>query len=1050
MPALLFKRHTAFTAQLTQATALLLPALFVIGVDSTFFVWAKNMQLRLVGASLPAQYPPYLYVLSVALGVLAGLAVWFMLLVALTWCCDPSRIPRLRWMTAAAHLSLLLAPGAQQYHDSLRVLGLPPMHPIGLALWCFIFSNCIAFLFCFSSNKLKAHGSDFFVAAIFLIILLLFIPHISPFSTSFPGWTQDLERFSGNSFQLFYNSSFYSIIPWIDQSEAYGGMPVNVFAHYSWLLGIVSYLSNTIVSDFSARLLTYKYVFLVDTWIGLFGYYVFFNYGLRLQDRTSFLGALLVYFSNQYFIYQIESVGAGYHASFFILPYTLLFYTIACRSRERVVYAFLAGFLYSATMYVTRPHLDLFKTAFEWVALPYIVWCTIFICKRRVAARLILPCLTGIGFLAGCALWLLPLLDATLSHEILLSGYTTELLQKHDLGTVKRIYGALWDHDVLTTLKILLFQDFQAPRQYVLGTHQNLLRVCFIGLFVPVLLFCLHKLRSLFREYETLLGFWIVYTVFVLYVLIAGETSVPSLIMEALQHDNIRAFYRFSTLVMLGVATTTTIVIDYCSQKSKYRSFLPYFIAFMCLWGLVLGIDTLVNATDPAIAATLSFPSIIAAVSFCVGLSLLSRYKHPLLLYLSFGVCLGFFAYFDQDMLHPQPTGRYTFTAAFLATAHELSHDPRTQAFALKRIARVRAVAPAHGAQGMRFLQELAQLPGDGLYDILPFLQRHAAQIDRMLIPSDYDPYVSRLFNHALADRATIWHGANALGVYFAPPSKEVAFARAGDIDLVNWNCGHGMFFPANRVEIFARNASSLDFLHASPFPLNKELTLLYAISGTDYVIIPRHNAREEHFFLTQGFHKVSMRPLWSGYTLFANPFSYHRAYFADRVVPLPSLDLDRMPGGFSPRFQNAIAEARRRLSATHLPLSSPPHPVALLETAGPPPVLSGKSVIDAMRIRANKALFTVTTTGQALFVYNACWLKDWRCWIDGRPAPISHVNIAFMGVAVPPGKHTIFFEYVAKAKMTGFAILCLTAIVLFAVLHVQAAKQGKNTHASK
>lgn len=61
---------------------------------------------------------------------------------------------------------------------------------------------------------------------------------------------------------------------------------------------------------------------------------------------------------------------------------------------------------------------------------------------------------------------------------------------------------------------------------------------------------------------------------------------------------------------------------------------------------------------------------------------------------------------------------------------------------------------------------------------------------------------------------------------------------------------------------------------------------------------------------------------------------------------------------------------------------------------------------------------------------------SGWRASVDGRPVPILPANIAFRGVALPPGNHRVEFVYQPEVvRLGGMISLTTLAIVLWQLL---------------
>jgi hypothetical protein len=64
-------------------------------------------------------------------------------------------------------------------------------------------------------------------------------------------------------------------------------------------------------------------------------------------------------------------------------------------------------------------------------------------------------------------------------------------------------------------------------------------------------------------------------------------------------------------------------------------------------------------------------------------------------------------------------------------------------------------------------------------------------------------------------------------------------------------------------------------------------------------------------------------------------------------------------------------------------------------------------------------------------------YYPGWQANIDGRPGEVFQANIMFRAVAVPPGQHTLVFEFKPRSVQIGTLMSGLTAVLLVAGLIV-------------
>jgi len=73
----------------------------------------------------------------------------------------------------------------------------------------------------------------------------------------------------------------------------------------------------------------------------------------------------------------------------------------------------------------------------------------------------------------------------------------------------------------------------------------------------------------------------------------------------------------------------------------------------------------------------------------------------------------------------------------------------------------------------------------------------------------------------------------------------------------------------------------------------------------------------------------------------------------------------------------------------------------------------------------------SLESAGPALLVASENWYPGWEAWLDGKPAPIYLTDIAFRGVAVPDGSHTLRMEFHPMILPVAAAISAVTLLVL-------------------
>jgi hypothetical protein len=94
-------------------------------------------------------------------------------------------------------------------------------------------------------------------------------------------------------------------------------------------------------------------------------------------------------------------------------------------------------------------------------------------------------------------------------------------------------------------------------------------------------------------------------------------------------------------------------------------------------------------------------------------------------------------------------------------------------------------------------------------------------------------------------------------------------------------------------------------------------------------------------------------------------------------------------------------------------------------------PFATAPARVTRVRETANTATIDVTAAGRAFLVASVTGHRYWSATIDGRPAPLIATNLAYQGLIVPPGTHTIAMRYRNPFVPIGAAISVVMLIAL-------------------
>ena len=75
-----------------------------------------------------------------------------------------------------------------------------------------------------------------------------------------------------------------------------------------------------------------------------------------------------------------------------------------------------------------------------------------------------------------------------------------------------------------------------------------------------------------------------------------------------------------------------------------------------------------------------------------------------------------------------------------------------------------------------------------------------------------------------------------------------------------------------------------------------------------------------------------------------------------------------------------------------------------------------------------------VNVQKERVLLFTENFYPAWRATLDGRPLEIHQANYCFMGCLIPPGKHTVSFDFISSSFRVGLLISALTGLVVLAL----------------
>jgi hypothetical protein len=92
-------------------------------------------------------------------------------------------------------------------------------------------------------------------------------------------------------------------------------------------------------------------------------------------------------------------------------------------------------------------------------------------------------------------------------------------------------------------------------------------------------------------------------------------------------------------------------------------------------------------------------------------------------------------------------------------------------------------------------------------------------------------------------------------------------------------------------------------------------------------------------------------------------------------------------------------------------------------------PFVPARGTIESVEERANGARVTLSAEGNTLLVAAVTAHKYWSATVDGAPAPIRRVNLAYQGIVVPAGAHVVEWRYRNPLVAAGFAVSAIALL---------------------
>ncbi|MBF0524710.1 MAG: YfhO family protein [Deltaproteobacteria bacterium] len=1045
----------------------------VILTSAVYVVWLKLMQLHVADPVLWRYYPIRFYIPAILLGGLSFAAVWMACSwVILTFSKDkePRQISLAVALCIPACLTGPLAVLMPKFFPGVFPMFLATHHPVQISMWAFLICVSGVALRCGIIRGLHGYIKDLLVLGAIFLLHVLLVPGLSPLYPDFDKfWTFEWDFMHGLGQTFLIDAANYSL-PWLSQLFGHGANPVIIGHNFSYAIGIISLFTGTAAIDVLGRMLIYKYLFLAIVTFGCFTFYLYLRYGLKLSYYVSSFGGALYFLSNVVILFQLHRYQIGFWACYFFLPLSLLLITIGLDKMKKW-HLFLAGFLYSSTMYLVYSHPDSFRTLFLYFLLPYVITLSVYKFKLDLRKLVSYLGLFGLGVGLGATLYVLPYVDAVLRSDQVIIPYSFN--------------GVLWPKCLSLIIKMVIY-DFRIPADFGLSHQHNMNSFFFIGsLLILVIYFFLNLKHIASKTSLTSVIKWYFagYCIIVCYTFICGNESLAHYFLVSLNLGYLRAFYRLCPIWHVTILIISMLALDQAlakESKSISTAIKVYFV-FLAGASLYVLIDPEVikifrSGTEPVLEIISHHPLIwpsrwsVAQLSLATSLVVavfiyfLTKKKTNLFKVLFLVIFLSTWAVLNYDLIKPagfsfdsvqraffhpesitpiKSNQYYVSVKSIIFHYPRVKHDPRSTAFIRARfldlvddLQAVRAVImkspESISSKGKNLALELSaglpteESPTVTVDSIISYLTKYSKDIDIFYTTSP------RIFKF-LAPLPPVAR-FNYLVPRVSPPPTGYLVAlddaiSSINLDFVNWFGFHNMI-RSNRAFIYNQYT---EFMSERAIVKLDTMFKALDVSGVDYIVFGRPYRANFAFSLKRedfsGYPEVPSDASFdrNQLTFLKNPNSFGRVYFAQKVTPIKPQQIERINVLKQKDLFNQVVE---KLGQSLLTLS---YREAYVEN---PDInlftnrLGGKILNQS--IVSNKAVFNVSVPDQGFLVYNVAALKDWVAFCDNNPVQINYANYAFIGVPVPAGSHIVWFEYRPWAKMAGMGLVLATLLACF------------------
>ena len=113
---------------------------------------------------------------------------------------------------------------------------------------------------------------------------------------------------------------------------------------------------------------------------------------------------------------------------------------------------------------------------------------------------------------------------------------------------------------------------------------------------------------------------------------------------------------------------------------------------------------------------------------------------------------------------------------------------------------------------------------------------------------------------------------------------------------------------------------------------------------------------------------------------------------------------------------------------------------------SGPAPNSTQAETVTIVHYQPDSLSLRVQSAGTSLLVLSESYYPGWKAWVDNAPVNVERVNIAFRGVLVPEGAHSVRMEFSPVILPVSLVITALTAFGVALMIWAGARRSNAKT----